>query len=1462
MALLAFVLAFPAAASAGWLQPYNSWNYRNSFFISGSTAEQTNYPVEIPVSFASGQMNSDFSDIRFTSSDTVTTLNYWRESYALSTSATFWVQVPDILMTGTTVYMYYGNASAATASNGTATFSFFDDFTGTCLDPALWQIVGSPTLSTSCASGVMTVSNVTTDPTKLVAKTAPTGINYALRAKFQVTGGSGSDERAGLSIMNSTTDAKGFNYVFHDFAGYSETSFLDDLVSWYDRTGSWSMNTIYTEEIVSTGPSVAQARLNDGAWTAQTFTTNRNTYAAHPALNPGSSLANASGVVTQWDFAAVRKFVSPEPAPTLGPLQTWPNLNNPSISAVTAGSITVSFSPTGADGYEVDASTASDFSGTIYSSSTQSQVSALSPQNLAPNTTYYMRAGAVWGATTYYANATPISTATLANAPTSPGVSTFTAVYQTSATVCWGANGNPLNVTTYTVVLTTSSSYPNSYSGNVTLSTIPAGGLPTATVTGLSGDVLYYLFVGARNWGNASSGYTALGSAVTTGVAKTWVGGANTSWNNAANWSPVGVPQAGDSATIDASASVVASSGSISFASLTLGDSNGTYAANLFLSTGLATAGSVLINNKSGLTVSTTQQLVINGNFTMQSGSSMTATPASTQAGIDINIVLTGSGVFNLAQGSTVTLAGQGFSGGAARTAGSGYGPGGTTSSNNAGGGGGGHGGAGGAGSSGAAGVSNDTPTNPTYPGSGGGGGRTTAGGGTGGAGGGVFILSASSVAINGLLTVNGLPGQINAGAGGGGAGGSVNMTSVYFSGAGTVNASGGGGGSTNGGGGGGGDISINITGSGSMCNLSLSVAGGTSTATAGSTGVISSTITLAAPALTSVWASSSSIEWDWNGVTGGASYQIFSSTGGLGQSPILGAGATYYRESSLTPNTTYTRTIRVTASCGGLTANSAAFSTSTLAAAPVAAAKTFAVVNLSSMTVNWSANGNPVGVTTYTVVLSTGLSYPNSYPGNVSISTVAQSAAATATLTGLSASTTYYLYVAAISNSGSATSYTALGSAMTLANAPTFLNFTGISASGLTFNWTSNIGAGALYQVLTSTAANPSAPAGAVVITSNTYNTFLSSAGLNVNTTYYFRVAALTNGVPGVYSTAQGTSTLANAPSNPVFAAVLAGNITVNWTASSAGTAAGYLLQASTAANFTGTVYSSATTNAASGGLSLSGLWANTTYYFQVAGLNWNSVPTYQVWGGSTATLALPPSRLASDYLAVYYTSATLQWAALPQSPSSQTCEGYLLQASTAPDFSGTVFSSVTPNAALSTLTISGLNLANTYYFQVGSLNPESVWNPVSLTQLNMQLSQSTAALSLGALDPTVYFSTISISSFVVTNQGSLPVTLVVWASTMTQPSSPWTLGQAPANETVLLQGIWNSAAPSSGQFNTAIINSTTTSTSANYAGNQTGVSIPPGQTRTMWFQFWRPLSTITNAKQSIQISVQAVYP
>jgi len=124
---------FKTANAQGWLA---DWMYRRAVTINNTQNSNTltDYQVLVVVDTASliaqGKMRSDCGDIRFTDEDGVTQLNYWIESGCNTTSTRIWVRVPSIPGTSTkTIYMYYGNPAESSASSGSATFIFFDDFT-------------------------------------------------------------------------------------------------------------------------------------------------------------------------------------------------------------------------------------------------------------------------------------------------------------------------------------------------------------------------------------------------------------------------------------------------------------------------------------------------------------------------------------------------------------------------------------------------------------------------------------------------------------------------------------------------------------------------------------------------------------------------------------------------------------------------------------------------------------------------------------------------------------------------------------------------------------------------------------------------------------------------------------------------------------------------------------------------------------------------------------------------------------------------------------------------------------------------------------------------------------------------------------------------------------------------------------------------------------------------------------
>src|SRR5438132_11300260 len=97
---------------------------------------------------------------------------------------------------------------------------------------------------------------------------------------------------------------------------------------------------------------------------------------------------------------------------------------------------------------------------------------------------------------------------------------------------------------------------------------------------------------------------------------------------------------------------------------------------------------------------------------------------------------------------------------------------------------------------------------------------------------------------------------------------------------------------------------------------------------------------------------------------------------------------------------------------------------------------------------------------------------------------------------------------------------------------------------------------------------------------TSATTLTVSSAANLAPNTTYFVRIGALYNGATTYIATVpSSTSTLASLVTNGQVYQVFATSITANWftfnSGSGANTSQGYELDASTAANFTGTIYS-----------------------------------------------------------------------------------------------------------------------------------------------------------------------------------------------------------------------------------------------------------------------------------------------
>lgn len=288
-----------------------------------------------------------------------------------------------------------------------------------------------------------------------------------------------------------------------------------------------------------------------------------------------------------------------------------------------------------------------------------------------------------------------------------------------------------------------------------------------------------------------------------------------------------------------------------------------------------------------------------------------------------------------------------------------------------------------------------------------------------------------------------------------------------------------------------------------------------------------------------------------------------------------------------------------------------------------------------------------------------------------------------------------------------------------------------------------------------------------------------------------------------------------------------------------------------------------------------VAGLIANTTYFVALWTKSENNDLSYPTFLSTFTTLALAPGALSFEntFPSVQASSVSVAWGALALAPpdaSSKTAEGYLLEISST-NFGllspgGVINSSATMSMAASTLTVALPDAAaTTNYYRVSSLNWEGRKNTLQIGKMNFQILQSTGLIDLGSLTA-LERSTVSVSSMVVYNVGDISASFSLSAATATTPSSAWTLSTSSDVETVTLQGVWNTGppAPSADAFSTFLTTTPRPSGGGggNYAGDQTGVLVPSGSSRTLWFRFWAPTSTLSTSPETIRVTVDAAKP
>jgi hypothetical protein len=316
-----------------WL---TGWKYRKKITIQGSSGAGTNYQVLLRVGESSGATGADFhlegladnfpsgknqgGDLRFTSSDGSTLLDFWVENVigtAPNRVAYVWVEVSEDLGNNRDIFCYFGNPNATNASNIVNTFIDGDDFTLNTVTQ--YTVVGGSIAYDSVNKRL----NITgTSGNTVVAKTNAQSLAspYVIEAKMSVVRRGTGDSQGNYvsAVLGFKTTLTGNNGYAFDFGRLATTLTSHISVEKYTVAHLQTAPITFSDGVLYLIKGRCQAG-NLQTTFERTTSTPVSTDTSYTSGYYGLRTWYADSVVDWW---FVRKFVSPEPAFfSAGPLE-------------------------------------------------------------------------------------------------------------------------------------------------------------------------------------------------------------------------------------------------------------------------------------------------------------------------------------------------------------------------------------------------------------------------------------------------------------------------------------------------------------------------------------------------------------------------------------------------------------------------------------------------------------------------------------------------------------------------------------------------------------------------------------------------------------------------------------------------------------------------------------------------------------------------------------------------------------------------------------------------------------------------------------------------------------------------------------------------------------------------------------------------------------------------------------
>jgi phosphodiesterase/alkaline phosphatase D-like protein len=419
------------------------------------------------------------------------------------------------------------------------------------------------------------------------------------------------------------------------------------------------------------------------------------------------------------------------------------------------------------------------------------------------------------------------------------------------------------------------------------------------------------------------------------------------------------------------------------------------------------------------------------------------------------------------------------------------------------------------------------------------------------------------------------------------------------------------------------------------------------------------------------------------------------------GYSNLDVSNVTSYGITGLTANTNYYYRVRAT-NAGGTSTNSNTISATTLINPPAAPVATTAnPIGQTDFAANWNAAATATG---YRLDVSTSNTFATLLTGysNLDLTNVT-----TYTVSGLTASTTYYYRIRAYNAGGTSSNSNIIPVTTTLnppspPSAPGAISASGIIQTSFTANWNSSSTATGYRLDISANSSFDSFVTGYNNKDVNNVLTF-NVTGLIQNTQYYYRVRAYNSGGSSASSNTISALTLPDPPAAPVASAasdILQTEFTSNW--SSSATATGYRLDIATDNIFTNVVTGYNDLDAGNiTSYSVSGLTANTTYYYRVRAYNTGGTSENSNIITVSTTPSPPAAPVATAGNNLTQTSLSANWN------SSSNATGYKLDVSANSSFTSIItgYNDLDVGNVM-TYNVPGLTGGTTYYYRIRAYN------------------------------------------------------------------------------------------------------------------------------------------------------------